>query len=325
MVDTHMHLQTCASNRHRADAQPSGSADVEGRSGSYSPLPAMSRSSRRNGDLPRADRVAGQLIVTGRGASAKDLRAAACSVGTTVEHRSAFGADQVQPTCGFSTLVGSRLGCRGHRRFVTPFAMIAINSFLPDMPRRGGGVELDLEADRAERVHLMLDVGRDRLGVAGSDLDFERRLARHGETQPPLVHHDPPPGACGEAVRTAEPARHGLLVPLGAEANETETAWGFGPVAQRTAEQSTEPGRPSGVVGHPSSELERRTVTDMLAVAAGELGDPGAFVVSVVAGDRSFHRHQPTSGSSNITGVHISPTSRRAWRGRGESGRGGPV
>ena len=179
-------------------------------------------------------------------------------------------------------------------------------------------MELDLEADRSERVHLMLDVGRDRLGVAGTDLDFERRLARHRKTQPPLVHHDPPPRACGETVCTTQPARHGLLVPLGAEANETETVWELAPVARRTAEQSTEPGRPSVVVGHPISELERGTVTDMLAVTARKLGDPVACVVLVVAGDRSFHERQPTSGSSNIAGAHIS----RAPRGRpGGAGR----
>lgn len=158
----------------------------------------------------------------------------------------------------------------------------------------------------------MLDVGRDRLGVAGTDLDFERRLARHGKTQPPLVNHDPPPRACGETVCTAQPARHSLLVPLGAEANETETVWELAPVARRAAEQSAEPGRPSVVVGHPISELERGTVTDMLAVAARKLGDPVACVVLVVAGDRSFHGRQPTSGSSNIADAHIS----RAPRGR---------
>ncbi len=158
----------------------------------------------------------------------------------------------------------------------------------------------------------MLDVGRDRLGVAGTDLDFERRLARHGKTQPPLVNHDPPPRACGETVCTAQPARHSLLVPLGAEANETETVWELAPVARRAAEQSAEPGRPSVVVGHPISELERGTVTDMLAVTARKLGDPVACVVLVVAGDRSFHGRQPTSGSSNIADAHIS----RAPRGR---------
>jgi len=42
-------------------------------------------------------------------------------------------------------------------------------------------------------------------------------------------------------------------------------------------------------------------VTDMLIVAARKLGDPISLVVLVVAGDRPFHLHHPTSASRTST------------------------
>jgi len=69
------------------------------------------------------------------------------------------------------------------------------------------------------------------------------------------------------------------------------------PITERTLEQGPELGSPSRFVGHPRSELERRAVTDMLTVAARKLGDPISLVVLVVAGDRPFHLHHPTSAS----------------------------
>ncbi len=190
------------------------------------------------------------------------------------------------------------------------------------MPRRGDGQEFDAEADRPERAHLVYQLGRDRLGRAGSELDLEGRLARHREAQPPLVHHDPPPRASAEAVRTAQPSRHGLSVPLGAGADKTQTVGRFGPIAKRAAEQRPEPGLPSRVVGHPGSELERGTVTDMLAVATGELRHPVALVVLVVADDRTFHCDQrmpgfsKTRAASNAFASRLAGVARRA----GEAG-----
>lgn len=190
------------------------------------------------------------------------------------------------------------------------------------MPRRGDGQEFDAEADRPERAHLVYHLGRDRLGRTGSELDLEGRLARHREAQPPLVHHDPPPTASAEAMRTAEASRHGLCVPTGAGADKTQTVGRFGPIAKRAGEQGPEPGRASRVVGHPGSKLERGTVTDMLAVATGELRHPVPHVVLVVAGDRTLHRDERTPGFSKTRAASIRLPSRLAGveRRAGEAG-----
>ena len=147
----------------------------------------------------------------------------------------------------------------------------------------------------------MVQVGRDGLGGTGSKLHLDSRLARHGDVQPAVEHHDPRPGACLEAMRSTQPGRHGQAIPVGARAAKTETFWWFGPVAKPAAEQGPEPGLPTRAIDHPGPELEWRAVTDMLAVAARQLRDPVAFAVFVEAEDRSFHRDQPMPASSSLS------------------------
>lgn len=234
--------------------------------------------------------------------SAKVLRRAARSVRTTVERRTTLGTRQVQPARGISTFVSDTLGRPCRHRVVAPNQITTVVPRHSEGPRPGGGEEVDPEADRAERAHLVVDFGRDRLGGTRSELDLDRRLARHRKAQPPLVQDDPTPGALPEAVRSAKPSWHGVLIPLRAGANETEIVWGLGPVTQRAMKLGPEPGCALFVVGHPGSQLEWGAVPDMLGVATRQLCHPVAFVVLVKAGDRSLHRAQPTYGSP-ITAV----------------------
>jgi len=169
------------------------------------------------------------------------------------------------------------------------------------MCRRHESEEVDVEADRAERSYLVLDLGRDRLRATRSEHDVDRRPGRHRDAQPPFVHHDPPPGATVEAVRSTKPSWQGVLVPLAAGTNKTETLWQLCPVAQRTAEEAAKPVFALRVVDHPGPKLEGGAVTDMLGVAAGKLGDPVARVVAVKADDRSLHCVKPTRGASGST------------------------
>jgi len=233
-------------------------------------------------------------------------------VRSTVEHRAALFAYQVQPTCGFSALAVNASRRRHARECVAPWMTVAALPCRWPAPSRGDGEELDLKADRPERAHLVGDLGRDRLGGTGPDLDFQGWLGRHGETEAPLVHHDPPPRARGEAVRSAQPRRHRLFVPLGAGTDKTETVGRFRPVTQRAGEPRPDPRLASGFIVHPSPELERGAVTDMLAVAARKLGDPVSFAVLVVAGDRSFHRGQPMPGllaHTTVASIRAQPCS----------------
>jgi hypothetical protein len=63
----------------------------------------------------------------------------------------------------------------------------------------------------------------------------------------------------------------------------------FGSVTQWAVERRIEPCRPLRGVEHPRSELEGRTVSNVLAMTARKLCDPIALLVTVVAGDISLH------------------------------------
>jgi hypothetical protein len=119
--------------------------------------------------------------------------------------------------------------------------------------------------------------------------DVECGVALHHEAQLSETHVDPSPGTCGNTVSPAQACRHGVFVPLGAGSNGRETVGQFGPITQRTFERRTESPCPSLGVEYPLSELKGRPVANMLAMTARELRHPVTFLITVIAGNRSFH------------------------------------
>jgi hypothetical protein len=149
--------------------------------------------------------------------------------------------------------------------------------------------ELDREADRSERLHVVFDLGGDGLGRVWSQRHVEKWLGGGDESQLSVVDEDASPGASGQVVSTEQTRRHGVLVPLGTGTNQAEIAGQLGSVTERAVEWCPEPLGASLSLQHPSSELERWSVADVLVVATGELGHPVGLLVLVVAGDRSLH------------------------------------
>jgi hypothetical protein len=119
--------------------------------------------------------------------------------------------------------------------------------------------------------------------------------------QLPVPHIDPSPGPSCDAMSTEQARRHRVLVPLLTRSHQRESIGQFGSVTQGTVERRTESQCPALGFQHPLSELEWRTVTNVLAMAARKLGHPVAFLVAVVAANRSLH--DPN--------VSTSPTSKR--------------
>lgn len=60
-------------------------------------------------------------------------------------------------------------------------------------------------------------------------------------------------------------------------------------VAKPAAKRRTDPFAPTCGVEDPRAQLERRLVAHVSAVAAGELGDPVAVLVLVIADDCALH------------------------------------
>jgi hypothetical protein len=57
---------------------------------------------------------------------------------------------------------------------------------------------------------------------------------------------------------------------------------------------------------HPRSKLEGRAVTNMLAVTAGDLGDPVALVITVETGNSPLHRASVSVPQCHSGGVRNS-------------------
>ena len=149
--------------------------------------------------------------------------------------------------------------------------------------------ELDDEADRTERLDFVLDVRGNSVGRSGPQHYLEYRFGGGGKTELPVMHYDPSPRAAGDSVSAEQAPRHGVLVPLGAGANQAKGFGQFCPVAQWAVEWQAKPFHAPLGLQHPGSELERRTVPDVLVVTAHELSDPVAFIVTVITSDGALH------------------------------------
>jgi hypothetical protein len=110
-----------------------------------------------------------------------------------------------------------------------------------------------------------------------------------GKSQLSVVYNDASPGAAGDSVGVKQAHRHGVLVPHRAGADQAEAVGQFGTVTKRTVERCPEPVVAPPVLVDPRSEVEWRSVTDVLGVATGELGDPVALRVWVIASDGALH------------------------------------
>lgn len=75
------------------------------------------------------------------------------------------------------------------------------------------GQEIDREADRSERLDVVINPRRDALLIALPQIDLQYRLAGQGEPEMPLLDADPAPGPRPHTVAPAQPGRHGVLVP----------------------------------------------------------------------------------------------------------------
>jgi hypothetical protein len=116
-------------------------------------------------------------------------------VGSTVEDGSAFRTEKVRPAGRFTTFV-----------MHAPARRVVVLSALPAVVahdvwfRFACRQKVDRKRDRPDRLHLVLDFGRDRLGKAGAQYNLELGLGPSEKAQLPVVHDDPTPRASCDAV-----------------------------------------------------------------------------------------------------------------------------
>ncbi len=206
----------------------------------------------------------------------------------TIQHASALGADLARPTRRVTALIGPSWGT---------WSVVSIHA---------QGVQG--EADRPERVHLVIQLGRDHLFRPRHEFDLQRRLRRHRENEDDRHGHGfvprrPLRWGVPDGAQPAGCARPTLdwcariagepVVRIGRRAG-TRAAARFGRASRR--------------VLHPGPVLERRAMSDVLIMGARELGDPVAAAALVVAGDDPVHSGQPPLRPSRTV---------RLWRKNG--------
>jgi len=221
-------------------------------------------------------------------------------MGTLPDNHSTLGTDRSGPTRRITAVVEW-----------TRYRIVA-GLWHSSVPRVADAVlsidseEVDGESNLSERLHVMGDAGGYRLDGLGAEPHVEHRIALHHELQCASANSDQPPGTLPEAVRVQEAGRNRSVFPLRARSDQVETTGQLSPFAEQAVQRSTDSLGATLAVEHPGSELERRLMTNVLAVTTRELGDPIALLVSVESCNRSIH--EPTVGPG------LGRNSERQWR-----------
>jgi hypothetical protein len=131
------------------------------------------------------------------------------------------------------------------------------------------------------------DAGRDGLLVAGAEAGH---VTVGVERHRPVEHPQHAPGAVGHEVGPAQARRERVGVEGAGGASEDEPLGELEAVAERALERRPEATGSTGAGGGPLPGPDRRTMADVLAVEARQLGDPVALVVLVEPLDPALHR-----------------------------------
>jgi hypothetical protein len=161
------------------------------------------------------------------------------------------------------------------------------------------GQKVQGEPDTANRPHLVVHLGWDRLLLSSDEFALQGRLTCHRKLKAPPVDVDSAPGVVAEAVRSTETSRKAVLIPLWTCSHNAQIGGELGSIAKWTLEGTAESSGASHCALHPWSLLERGAMSYVLVMPARELGDPVVLVVLVVAGDRSLHCVQFRVASSS--------------------------
>jgi hypothetical protein len=150
----------------------------------------------------------------------------------------------------------------------------------------------------------MFDFWWNCLSRVGIDDDIELGSGAQREAQPSEMHNELTPRSSGDAVISEESRRDRVLVPFRAGTHQGQTVGEFSSIAERTRELRPEFLIPSLFVHYPFPKLERRTVTYVLAVTAGQLRYPLAVLVTMEASYSSLDRSRRCGhGASSLDDV----------------------
>ena len=149
---------------------------------------------------------------------------------------------------------------------------------------------------------MMGDVGGNGLRRVRLDDHIGDRLRPSNEAQRSGLDAQTTPGPLSHSVGAAERVRHRALVPRRRGSHHAQAVGELATVAERTAQRRANSLISFGGVVDPRGQLERRTMTHMLAVMAIEQRNPVPDVVDNEADDLALHSTKRTSAVPTTRG-----------------------
>jgi hypothetical protein len=159
------------------------------------------------------------------------------------------------------------------------------------------GKEVDGKSNRSKQDDSVRRIRRYRMHRSKSKHDIMIPLGQLHESQIPTVHSEKSPCAMTDLVSTKQSGRDCLFGPLGTGAHETKADRHFAPRTRRAGEFRPHSFSTRVLLQYPSTNLEWRTVADVLVVAARELGHPVTVLVEVEPRDCPLHGSRVTAHS----------------------------
>jgi hypothetical protein len=151
-----------------------------------------------------------------------------------------------------------------------------------------GDEEVDLETDVCEDLEVVEHRWRD--GSLLACFDNEATFVGKDEFGPTLEDVEDPPATRCDLMAREEGTRGVLFVKGTCRSGSVKASGELSPGAQRTFEARANPCAAGRVVEDPGTILEGRTVTYVLGVKTGELGNPLSLVIEVEGDDPTSHR-----------------------------------
>lgn len=141
---------------------------------------------------------------------------------------------------------------------------------------------------------------RKGMSIPGTESDTSRRIEIDVDVSTALQDPEQRPPACGHDMSPAKPWRQRLSIERTRSPNDYEVARKLRTITQRAVQLAADTLAPLDVVEHPCPVVKRRSVADVLAMQARQLGDPVAHVILAEGGDPSTHRRN--SGARDEAG-----------------------
>lgn len=149
--------------------------------------------------------------------------------------------------------------------------------------------EVDGNDERAIDDDVVGDRRRDRLFVPNAELDVDRRLGGHDQSDRTLDDPKASPCALGDPMARPKRRRNAVLVEWSRGSDDVQAGGQLSPITEGAVQVRPDSSRPAILRQHPGTIPERGAVTNMLAVETGQVSHPVGVVILIEGVDPAKH------------------------------------